>query len=370
MFALFGGQIDVDVYMLGGAHVASSRLYSFELDKLYFTYPPFAALMFAPLAHLQRDLVRVLWALANVACLLWLLYASMRAVRPELPRSEVLWWTGVAAAPAILLDPVLLSFDLGQVNVILAAFVVADLAFDSRRASKGVLTGIAAAVKLTPLIFVPYLVITRRFRAACTALTTFAVCETVAWLVTPQASWAFWSKDVFDASRVGGLLSISNQNLKSAAMRFAHGQVPAAVLVPVTIAVLVLGFALALWAHRASSPFLGLLVCATTGLLVSPVTWAHHLVWVVPLIVWLALAPDRPAHGEWWAIGVCVFFWARPIWWVPTGDRGLYEKAWELLVGDAYFWAMVVFLLAVATLLSRRHRQPRVVAVAVGNAAG
>jgi alpha-1,2-mannosyltransferase len=361
----FGGQIDIDIYLMGGAHVTSSGLYSLEYahSGLYFTYPPFAAVLFAPLSHLPRAVARVLWALVNASCLLWLLYAGIRSVRPELPRRTARRWAALLAMPAILLNPLIVSFDFGQVNVVLVALVVADLALGSTRIPKGVLTGIAAAVKLTPLIFVPYLFLTRQFRAGCTATGTFLACGAIGFAVTPHASWTFWTKDVFDTSRVGGLLSISNQNLHSALMRFAHGPVPAAVVVPVTIAAVVLGLALAVWAHRPSSPLLGILVCATTGLVVSPVTWAHHLVWVVPVIVWLAFAPDRPVHGERWAVAVAVLFWAGPIWWVPTPDRGLHEKPWELIVGDAYLWAMLAFLVGVAALVASRRRQQRDVAV-------
>jgi alpha-1,2-mannosyltransferase len=366
----FGGQVDIDVYLMGGAHVTSSNLYSLKLahTNLYFTYPPFAAVIFAPLAHLPRAPARVVWALVNAVCLLWLLYVTIRAVRPELPRDRARLWAALLATPAIFLDPVVVSFDFGQVNVVIVALVMTDLALGTRL-PKGTLTGIAAGIKLTPLIFIPYLFLTRQFRAGCTATGAFLACGAVGWAVTPHASRSFWTKDVFDSSRVGGLLSISNQNLKSALMRFAHGSVPNVVVLPLTAAVLVIGLTLALWAHRTSSATLGILVCATTGLIVSPVTWAHHLVWVVPLIVWLAFARDAPVHGERWALGVAIFFWARPIWWVPIADRGLHEKPWELLVGDAYFWAMLVFLAAVAALLTSRRRRRQLDAVMAGSPA-
>jgi alpha-1,2-mannosyltransferase len=161
---------------------------------------------------------------------------------------------------------------------------------------------------------------------------------------------------VFQASRVGGILSISDQNLRSGAMRIAHGAVPNLILWPLTIAILCLGLGLAVWAYRRSSSMLGLVVCATTGLIISPVTWDHHLVWIVPALIWMAAAPDRPRHGAAWAVAVAVFFWAHPIWWVPEADRYLPTKLWEVIVGDAYLWAMLGFLVGVTVLLSRRRR--------------
>ena len=102
---------------------------------------------------------------------------------------------------------------------------------------------------------------------------------------------------------------------------------------------------------------LGVLVCATTCLIVSPVTWAHHLVWVVPAILWLALAEDRPRHGRALAVGAGVLFWSAPIWWVPH-DRvlGLRLNAWQLVAGNSFFLATVLFMSGVAVHVTRRNR--------------
>lgn len=360
--AVHGRQVDIDVYLMGGAHASSRDLYSLRLpgSGLYFTYPPFAALLFVPLAQIPREGAQILWAFVDVAGLFWLLYASIRTLRPDLAGGRSGRWAVLLVTPAILLDPVLVNTYLGQLNVLIVALVVTDLGLGSGRIPRGVLTGIAAAVKLTPLIFIPFLLLTRQRRAACWALATFVACGAAGFVVTPHASWLFWTKDVFLPSRAGNLLFISDQNLKSAAMRIAHGPVPGSVLWAVTVGVGLFGLALSVWARRASSPMLGILVCATTGLIVSPITWSHHLVWAVPAILWFALGADRPAGGWRWPAAIAVFFWAGPIWWVPRHDqRGLHQKIWELILGDAFFWAMLAFLLGVALLLTWRRRLDR-----------
>lgn len=102
---------------------------------------------------------------------------------------------------------------------------------------------------------------------------------------------------------------------------------------------------------------LGVLVCATTCLVVSPVTWAHHMVWVVPAIVWLVLAEDRPRHGRAMAVGAAVLFWSAPIWWVPHARRlELHLNAWQLVAGNSFFLAAVLFMSGVAVHLTRRNR--------------
>ena len=123
----------------------------------------------------------------------------------------------------------------------------------------------------------------------------------VALLVNPSVTWSYFTKYATDAQRVGGVFFISNQSLRGAVDRLAHHVVPVPLVTVAEAAVLVAGIALARWAYLESSSFLGILVCATTGMLVSPISWEHHLVWAVPIMAWLALAPDRPTGGPVWA---------------------------------------------------------------------
>lgn len=357
-FAFYGRQVDLGVYLLGGSHVASSHLYSLSFERQLFTYPPFAAIIFAPLAELKPTAAQVLWDLANVVALLWLIYVSLRTVRPQATTTEIRRWTVLLVGPAMVLNPVLQTAYLGQINIFLVALVITDLAYGWPYLPKGFLTGVAAAIKLTPLIFIPWLFLTKQYKAACWASGTFLTCVGFGYVVSPISSRLYWTKYVFESQRYGGLLSIANQNLKSALMRIVHGQVSSEVIVPLTFGIAVVGVLLAVWAYRVSSPMLGVLVCATTGLVISPVTWSHHLVWVVPAILWMALAPDGPRHALGWALLAAAFFWAGPIWWVPKADRGLHETVWELVVGDSFLWAMFTYLLAITYQLARRRLQP------------
>src|SRR6202035_3399915 len=99
--------------------------------------------------------------------------------------------------------------------------------------------------------------------------------------------------------------------------------------------------------------------CAATGLLVSPITWAHHLVWIVPALVWLVLAADRPVFGLPLAIAGWVLFALRPIWLTPNEhNRELAENGWQLVVGNVYFLTLCVFIAGTALLLLLRARRP------------
>ena len=360
-------QLDINVYLMGARHLFDGRLYLVSLPSpshLPFTYPPFAALAFGPLALLPSLPAQVVWSLVNVAALFALVWLSVRAARPGLDRPMLLLWSLMLMTPAYWIEPVHLTFGYGQVNIVLAAMAMYDLTgqarFGRRTLPRGVLVGVAAAVKLTPLVFVPFLFVTRQVRAGCAALAAFVAASGVSALIDPHSSWSFWTKYVTDAKRIGGVAYISNQSVRAVIDRTDHRLVSGG---PVTVAggvVLVLGVALAGWAARESSNLLGVLVCATTGLLVSPITWAHHMVWVVPVLAWLIWAPDRPSGGRVWAaLGAGLFWWA-PIWSVPNGRNvELHEHGWQLVRGNSFFLAMVTFMVGVVVLLAVRRNDRR-----------
>ena len=356
-------QLDLAVYVLGSHHLVDGQLYHQGLPYapyLPFTYPPFAALAFSPLAVLPRPSAQVVWAVVNAASLFGIIALSLRAVRPDMDRTRLVMWSVVLMGPASQLDPVRLTLYFGQVNLVLCVLLLADLTttleFRGRRLPRGVLVGIAAAVKLVPLVFIPYLFVTRQARAAWTALASFAACSLLATALDPATSWAYWTKYATDAARVGSPWYISNQSIQGTLDRLAHRSVSNVVIDALGALVLVAGIALARWAWRDSSPFLGVLVCATTGMLVSPITWEHHLVWAVPILLWLACAADRPAGGPIWAVAGAVVLWWAPLQHVPSGDnRELHEHGWTVLAADSFSILLVAFLVGVAVLLTLRR---------------
>lgn len=363
-------QLDMAVYLMGGHHLVDGRLYLESLPKaphLPFTYPPFAALAFIPLTLLPEQGAQLVWSVINVAALFALLWLSLRAVLPTQERMDHLLYSLILMTPALWIEPVHLTLGFGQVNIVLAAVIIGDLTghvhLGSRTLPRGVLVGAAAAVKLVPLVFVPYLFLTRQVRAGWVALATFTGCSALAALINPSASWSYWTKYATDAKRVGGVFYISNQSLRAVVDRLDHRVVSTGLVTGLAGVALVLGLLLANWAYRTSSGFLGVLVCAATGLIVSPITWAHHMVWAVPVLLWLACAPDRPARGRLWAAGGAVLFWWAPIWSVPNGgNQELAEHGWQLLWGNSFFAATLVFEAGVAVMLwTRRRRAERIV---------
>ncbi|MGW2781163.1 glycosyltransferase 87 family protein [Streptomyces populi] len=246
-----------------------------------FTYPPFAALGMLPMALVGLSTAIVLALLLNLAALTLVVGVL---VGPELRRYG---WFGCALTACLLalLEPVRDTFSFGQVNLVLLALVLGDawLLSAGRGRWAGVGIGLAAAVKLTPALFVALLLLGRRRRAAGVATAVAAAATALAAWAAPDASRFYWTDALWDTSRVGRLAYVSNQSLQGVLARLVAPQEPSRALWA-TLALLVL----CVWARRASRALADedwTAAFALTGLaacLVSPVTWVHHLVWLLP----------------------------------------------------------------------------------------
>jgi alpha-1,2-mannosyltransferase len=356
VLAVVHTQIDLGTYLLGGVHARAADLFSvtFPVDHLGFTYPPFAALLFAPVAHVPARAAAVAFSWLNLGALFLLVAACLRAVCRTMERRTVLWWALVLLVPVVLLDPVRQTFLLGQVNIVLTLFVVVDMTMDLPL-PRGILVGLAAAVKLTPLILVPYLLLTRQGRAGLRALATFLGAVVVSYALSPASSWAYWTHYVRDPQRAGMLSWIGNQGLIGAFERAAGRVVTTPTTILIVAAVAGFGVVLAAIAYRRSSPVLGLLVVEAAESLANPVSWSHHFIWVVLLIAWLALAEDRPRPGRWWALGVAVLFWAGVPWWTPHGPGVVFAgRGWLLPLSDSYALLFLALLAGAAVRVWRR----------------
>ena len=341
---------DVQVYAWGGQQVAAGGRALYAPGAPFsFTYPPFAAVLFAGVPAGAMKLLLTLASLVALAALggQSLTAAGIRA-RPEI--------VFAVSALALLTRPVAYTLYLGEVNLILAALVGADLL---RRTDggwwQGVGTGLAAGIKLTPLIFAAYLVLTGRTRAAATAGVTFALTVAAGFLWLPAASRTFWLAGVFyNQRRIGNPANPSDQSLSGVVARLAGtGASPRLWWLVAVLAAGVAGLAVAVWADRRGYRLAGFLCCAVTGLLVSPFSWTHHWVWAVPLLVWLAGTAWRRRSAAWWAATVAVAtVYSRLVslpWAGPPGDLD------EMAASDLYVLTGLALLAAIAVTLARQR---------------
>jgi alpha-1,2-mannosyltransferase len=354
---------DVRVYAWGGRQAAAGggALYA-PGARFSFTYPPFAAVLFAVFAGAPAGVLKIVLTAASLAALAVLCGQALAAAGVR-PRTETVF---AVSALALLTRPVAYTLHLGEINLILAALIGADLLRGKDGAWwQGIGTGLAAGIKLTPLIFVAYLVLTRRTRAAATACAAFALTVAAGFAWLPGWSRAFWLGGLFyDQRRVGDPANPSDQSLSGAVARLAGtGDPPRVWWLVAVLAAGLAGLAVAVWAHYRGYRLAGFLCCAFTGLLVSPFSWTHHWVWVVPLLTWLAVTAWRRRSATWWVAAA---------WWAAAAGAaavfsGLVALPWPghppgagtMAASDLYVLAGLAVLAATGVRMARRSEPSR-----------
>ncbi|MEU0882246.1 glycosyltransferase 87 family protein [Lentzea sp. NPDC005914] len=293
--------IDLDVYRLGGlAWLDGTSLYvgftGPPIDPdLPFTYPPIAAVLFSGLSAVPQALQNPIVVAAGFLALTAVCVAVAGKVRPGLR-----WSAGpVAAIGALTLDPVWMTFGYGQVNLFLLTMVVVDCLLVKDPRWRGVLVGIAAAIKLTPAIFVLYFLVKREWRAAITSMVTFAGLVLLGFLVAWKDSAQYWFHSLLNPDRIGDISLSTNQSLKGLVRDLGLQQGTETLLWAVLAAAVVA--AAVVVARQARDDLVALFAIAAAGLLASPVSWVHHWVWCVPVLVYLAV------RGNAWPAFAAVF---------------------------------------------------------------
>ena len=285
--------VDLHVYVGGSAmidHPGSLYHYVYADQTpdfpLPFTYPPFAAVIFYPLHFLPFGLVAFCWTVGTMAALYGVVRLSQRllGVAGGEGHRLAMLWTGVA----IWLEPLRSTFDYGQINVVLALATLGAV-FNSRWWLSGLLLGTAAGVKLTPAIGGLYFVGVRRWATAVFSGVVFLATIMLSALVVGDQTRYYFTDLIFKTDRVGPICTIFNQSWRGAICRInGHdsGYNPA-VLIGIAVTAI-----LSILAWRTIEDRLGrLLVVELFGLLLSPISWTHHWVWLVPLMIWLLHGP-------------------------------------------------------------------------------
>ncbi|MYS83811.1 glycosyltransferase 87 family protein [Embleya scabrispora] len=376
---------DLRVYRAGGRAIVDGdgRLYSMSVGMAHlpFTYTPCAALLFTPLAWLPWGVLRWVSVAGNLALLI--LGAHLAWGMVGVRGTRRLAAAASTAAISLWSEPVQETLRFGQINLLLLALVLADLSRAPGARLRGCGVGLAAGLKLTPAIVIPYLFLTGRVREGRNALLALGASLCVAFTVLPRESLRYWGGLFFDDTRVGPVQGPGNQSLHGLLIRFTHRMPPPGAVWPaIAIAVGIGGLALAAIVARGRPgdprrDLAGLCVTALTGLLVSPISWTHHWVWVVPGTVLLAAGTRRrfgrirlPAGPA--ALALVALTVAVPsrrvelpvpvptglVWQVPYRDgRELRLAGWDLVLADAYTLAGLAALITIAVGVPATRRK-------------
>ena len=354
--------VDLDVYRTGGLSVLRGQpLYAVLTQPpqlLAFTYPPAAALFAVPLALVPWPAAQLAWVpfvYVPLAVVIWYAFA------PLLHRSGRMRPVVFAAvfAGCAYLFPVRDEMRFGQVDMVLLGLAVADCAARRPRWPRGALVGLATAIKLVPGVFIVYLWLSGRRRAALTAALVALACTLGAWLLLPHDSVTYWTSAVFDPGRLGSNAGTSDQSLRGLLLRaFLPARLPGLTWVAVAGAIAVAGFALVRRLARDSRDIEALAVTALVGALVSPVSWIHHYV-VVVVAIGAILADGRALRRVVVAAATAVYFALTIPWW---GQSLLRQRDVPVLAArvaqDGFGIAALALMVALAWLRAAAPRGP------------
>ena len=350
--------VDLDVYRQAGRSVLDGReVYGFLAHPpqyLPFTYPPFAALLAVPLAWLPFGAAGVVWTVGELACTVAITWLAFRALLPRFGR-----WApvvlGLLAGAMQQMLPLRDEIKFGQVDELLVLLCAVDCLLLARRRGCGVLIGLATAVKLTPGVFVIYLLVAGRRRAAAVAAATFVAATGLSAAVLPHDSRRFWTDALWHSERLRANDGTSNQSLRGMWLRAVHDpHLSTALWVASVVVVAVAGFAVAAAAARRGDELTGVAVTGLLAVLLSPVAWIHHLCWL-PLVLgaMTASVPDLRRIGM--VAVVWLFYVLKVPWW---GSRLVHDdvpRVLSRLVQDG-FGLMALGLVLTASMWSRPRR--------------
>ena len=299
-------------------------LLTFTKSRLDFTYPPFALVVLSPLTWASFAVTQwLLWGVsiaATTGAVAIVLMDRGYAGRASLWCGSFAW----ACASMIVLEPARSGVNYGQIEFVLMFLVVADLLV-MPPPFRGIVIGIAAAIKLTPLIFVVVLFVRRDWWSVVRAALSFVICTGLVWLLWPNLSRTYWRRDVIHPGRTGNVAYGGNQSWYAVLHRPPFPTTGSALVwLALSLVTVLVGIFIAWRCVNAERQSLAILAVALVGLQISPISWTHHWIWVL-LIPPMLIGPrrwetERVIRLMLW--GIVALTVVAPYWWFSTGWAG------------------------------------------------
>ena len=371
--------VDMIIYRSGvrafleGGEMYSVPMYAGDL-ALPFIYPPFGALILVPLSifdvihsDLAGDIMIMVSSALIIACLWFVLGAVARGSVDKLSLAAL---TAATWPVALLIEPVWLNSGFAQINVVIMALVILDLVPRKRFLPQGSLIGIAAAIKITPLAMLLFFLLRRDFRAILVAGASALLATGVAALIRWDATVDYFSSVLLgmgtDSEFGVSTVYQSNSSFKGMLMRWwtsdaaldANSTLTNVIWLVAALLTIVLGGWLMVALFRRDMLVDAALVNALIMLLISPVSWSHHWIWltlILPVLAWRCLTVLRAPV----ALSALVFTWAAlvltqpPKWWYGDAIDVHYLTGVEKFLVSDFVWLGIAVLVAWAFALRR-----------------
>lgn len=342
--------------------------------QLGFTYPPLAAELMWPMAKLDVQLVVRITVIAIALSTAWCVYVCLRE-RVRITARNWIWVVGIATGAAFFTEPLRETMVFGQINTFLLALILLDTLVLDRKSSRfhaftGVGVGLAMAIKLTPGIFLLYFLLARKWRAAATTVATFCLVTLAGAVWEPGATWRYYTSELWGSAQVGILGNSSNESILGLLARWAQPGDASRMLWLACVAVVAwIGIVRIRRAIDAGDTLAAVTLTGLLGILVSPVSWVHHIVWVIPASViigsrLLRLSNTAAPPWMWWrpelgwrareaarlitlvAVGALAFGGdLRLLLYLPITDYSR-EPWWNSAISSIQMWWVLLALIA------------------------
>ncbi|BAH51020.1 glycosyltransferase 87 family protein [Rhodococcus opacus] len=358
---LLAGGADLHVYRDGGWRVLHGMpLYSGPVVLgLLYTYTPFSAIAFVPLERIPGAYVDNIWMVANLGVLAGCILLCWRILGYRTTPHLVLV-TFLMTAACTFLEPVRTTLFYGQINLALMLWVLWDFSRPERSILRGVGIGLGAGIKLTPAYFVIPLLALRHWRAAAVATSVFAGTVALAWVLVPGDSRRYWTATFFDSTRIADDAHPSNQSLRGVLARLTDGQSPPWLWLLLAGGVAIVSVVVSVRLYERGERLLSVVLGGLTAAVVSPYSWSHHWVWLVPLLVYIVHRAVS-GSGRWWFAWAALFAStaAWPYWWsadFAVVGLFLFPPSWPVavLLQNIYVLVYVPVLAAAIRMVTRR----------------
>lgn len=382
-YGLSGLQIDVEAVR---GWLAGQDLYATGTAQT-----PAAALLIALVAALP--LVTAGWLL-GAAGTGALLFAMLALVGPVVRRYGRPRWPAVLLAGALALqtEPVRTAIGCGRLDLLLFGLVTADVVAFRRQAWArcraawwpgppasradrpgalgpgalrpgalrrgalrrgwatgawaGVGTGLATALAVAPVVFVVYLAITGRWRAALTAVVTTAAVIAGSLLFAPGTALTWLDRVLPVVDRSGPVGAPVNQSLAGVLARLYDSDgIPLLIWLSFSVLLLVIGMVRARAAHQSGDEITAFTLVGLVSAAVGPVTHTSEMIWLLPAVLILVdaaarrrVTARRPRAGRFPGLGYAVAA-------VAVGTVLIVDPLWTNR-WDAYAVAVIVLVSA------------------------
>jgi len=327
---------DLRIYRAAERTLSGGHTYTIHFSRahLRFTYPPFALLLLSPLAFVPLVALEVTWWVVSEAALVTISYLALTGATRLRGRQALVLAALIAGVAQCALEPLRSNADYGQINVLLMLLIVTDIT-RVRKPWRGLLVGLAAAIKLTPLLYLVYFLIERDLRSALRAGAAFLGAGILAWAVLPSDSAFYWLHQVAQPQHTGNVNYVSNQSWLGLAHRapFHADHLGIALWCVLELATLAAGIIAANRLVRLDRKIDALLALALTELLISPISWSHHWSWLilVPIVIIGRLCEHRRLPVA--MVLVLAIAILEPYWWGLSGWFGALADDSLLLFG-------------------------------------